>query len=64
MSDIIIKLRMLKFFFPCSLRQWWDGVWKVDLDTLVCCIPSMQNPCGCYGATYRDNLKYALRSKS
>lgn len=51
MSDLIFKLRVLRYLLVSGYEEWRDSVWKCDLDSLWCCDG---RECGCGGSTVRE----------
>lgn len=59
MSDLWLKLRMLRFY-GLNLREWWQDVGSRDAWTLQCCDGHM---CGCMGSCWGDWWEYLIKEK-
>jgi hypothetical protein len=65
MKNLFFKLKCLYSAIKMAVYEWKEICWKVDLDEVVCCIPTSYSPCGCGGDTHRQRLEwnYFLLSK-
>lgn len=55
MTDKIAKILIFPILRPHFWGWWIDEVWRVDLDSQLCCNGYM---CGCYGSTHREKLTH------
>jgi len=51
MSDLLFKLRVLRFFLRGSFDDWIANVWRKELDAQYCC---GGRECCCGGETIRQ----------
>lgn len=51
MSDLLFKLRVLRWMLMDSVEQWRAEVWQRDLDSSYCCDG---RECGCMATTVRE----------
>ena len=48
-DEVKLKLKMLRLYGICGIRDWYRVIWKQQADAQICCNGYM---CGCYGADY------------
>ncbi len=60
MSDLWLKIRMLRIYGFRGFRDWIEDVWKHEPGDRMCCDGHM---CGCYGSCWGDWWKHLLTEK-
>lgn len=58
MSDLIFKLRVLRYLLIAAYEEWRDSVWKCELDSPFCCDGY---ECGCGASTVREKWGWHLK---
>lgn len=58
MSDLIFKLRVLRYLLVGAYEEWRDSVWKRGLDSRFCCDG---RECGCGASTVREMWGWHLK---
>ena len=61
MSDLIFKLRVLRFMVGNAYEEWRDSVWRRDLDSTYCCDG---RECCCGAETVREMWSWHVRPLS
>lgn len=51
MSDLLFKLRVLRWMLASAYGEWRSSVWERDLDSHYCC---NGHECGCGASTVRE----------
>jgi hypothetical protein len=51
LSDLLFKLRVLRFFIWNAVGEWKREIWSADLDAPYCC---GGHECGCQASTTRE----------
>ena len=58
MSDLIFKLRVLRYIVGNAYEEWRDSVWRRDLDSTYCCDG---RECCCGAETVREMWSWHVR---
>lgn len=53
-KDLLWKLGVLRNLLGSAWAEWKEEIWKHDPDEVICCIPSIVDPCGCMAMTIRE----------